>query len=327
MNEMARNFLEAYASGREVKGGWQFAKALQQAQLDFSEAGLNRLDQLLASIRERAKPSRQVLQETLPGRNFCSLIAYHVIEVVRRRTGANLDWHDRASALRALPKGAGLPDVPSARLVALFDDQGAAFMPLGWVEAQVLGEGRQVKAGDHVASLIGQIERDGPAVWWTGMHALGQMASWQMMMAADGGAVLPMMLRSTAPTNWVMLMAGLPGEDVDEALKRGARSLDENPEGAVWQVLAYDGIADLQQGRFDAVMVMLQTYGKSPLYLKLAFPYRPAKAGRSFAILDPTLREANVENDKVAMLGGAMQRGIQSIKWAFGTTWDQLRKV
>jgi len=325
MNEMARNFLETYAGGREVEGGWLFAKALQQAQLDYSEAGLNRLDQLLASIRERAKPTREALEQTPAGRNFCSLLAYHLIEVVRRLTCANLNWHDRASALRALPPGARLPDAPFARLVALFDDQGAAFMPLGWVEAQVLGDGRPVKAGDYVASLMEQLERDGPALWWTGMHALGQMASWQMMMAADGGAVLPMRLSSTAPTTWVSLMAGLPSEDIDEALKRGARSLDENPEGAVWQVLSYDGFADLQRGRFDAVMVMLQTYGKSPLYVKLAFPYRPAKAGQAFAILDPTLREANVENDKISMLGGAMQRGIQSIKWAFGTTWDQLR--
>lgn len=158
------------------------------------------------------------------------------------------------------------------------------------------------------------------------MHALGRMASWQMMMAADGGTVLPCRLISTAPMNWVILMAGLPGEDVNEALKRGARSLEENPEGATWQVLSYDGFLELERGRFDAVMVILNTYGKSPLKLKLAFPYRPAKGGRAFAILDPRLREANVENDKVAKLSGAMQRGIQSVKWAFGTTWDQLRQ-
>jgi hypothetical protein len=199
-------------------------------------------------------------------------------------------------------------------------------MPLGWTEAQILGNGQQTKAADFIASLIAQLEHNGPIVWWTGMHALGRIASWQMMMAADGGAVLPMRLSSTAPTTWVMLMAGLPGEDVNEALKRGARSLEENPDRATWQVLAYDGFADLERGRFDAVMVILHTYGKSPLKLKLAFPYRPAKGGRPFAILDPTLREANVGNDEVAMLGSAMQRGIQSIKWAFGKTWDQLRE-
>jgi len=78
--------------------------------------------------------------------------------------------------------------------------------------------------------------------------------------------------------------------------------------------------------RLDAVLVILHTYGTSPLKLKLAFPYRPAKNGREFEILQPALREANVANDRIAMLGGAMERGIQSIKWAFGKTWDQLRR-
>lgn len=327
MNEVARHFLETYARGSEVDGGWLFAKAIQQAQLDYSDRSLGRLDQLLAAIRARAKPSREALQETLPGSNFCSLIAYYVIEVVRRRTGANIDWHDRASALRVLPAGVQLPDAPFARIIANSLDQGAAFMPLGWVESQVLGDGRLVGAGDYVASLIAQLERDGPVVWWTGMHALGSIASWQMMMAADGGAVLPMMLSSTAPKTWVALMAGLPGEDINEALDRGARSLDENRDGSIWQVLAYDGFMDIEGERLDAVMVILQTYGKLPLKLKIAFPYRPARDGRAFAILAPRLREANVENDKVAMLNSAMERGIQSIKWAFGTTWDQLREV
>jgi hypothetical protein len=322
MNDVAQHFLDTFLRGGEVDGGWKFAKALQQTRLDYSDGSLGRLDHLLTSIRERATPSREVLQETVSGRNFCSLISYYLIEVVRRRTGAHIDWHDRASALRALPAGAQLPDAPFARLIALAHDHGVASMPLGWVEAQVLGDGKQVRAGDYIAGLIAQLEHDGPVVWWTGMQALGRMASWQMMMAADGGAVLPTRLVSTAPMNWEVLMA----EDVKEALKRGARSLEENPEGATWQVLAYDGFADLERGRFDAVMVILHTYGKSPLKLKLAFPYRPAKGGRAFAILDPTLREANVGNDKVAKLGGAMLRGIHSIKWAFGTTWDQLRE-
>lgn len=327
MNEVAQHFLETYARGGEVDGGWLFAKALQQAQLDYSDMSLGRLDQLLAAIRDRAKPSRETLQDTLPGRNFCSLLAFYVIEVVRRRTGASMDWHDRASALRVLPAGTRLPEAAFTRLIANSSDQGAAFWPLGWVEAQVLGDGRQLSTGDYVASLVAQIERDGPVVWWTGMHALGRMASWQMMMAADGGMVKPMRLISTAPTNWEVLMAGLPGEDINETLTCAGRSLDENREGATWQVLAYDGFMDIEGERLDAVMVILNTYGKSPLRMKVAFPYRPAKGGRAFAILDPRLRDANVENDKIAMLNGAMERGIQSIKWAFGTTWDQLREV
>ena len=327
MNEIAKTFLDTYAKGGEVEGGWKYAKALRQAQLDFSDAGLNRLDQLFAAIRDRAKPSREEMQGMAQGRNFCSLIAYHAIEVVRRRTGANIDWHDRASALRALPPGTQLPDGTFARLFVLAPDQGVAFMPLTWVESQVHGDGPLTTAGDFVADIAGQIERDGPAAWWTGMHALGRIASWQMMMAADGGAVLPLMLGSTAPQTFVSFMSGhVPGEDVQEAVLRGGRKLEGNPDGALWQVLAYDGFMESQGVRFDAVMAVLYTYGKSPLKLKIAFPYRPAMNGRAFEILDPTLRETNMEPAKIAMLNDALERGIQSIKWAFGTTWNQLRK-
>ena len=320
MNNVAQHFLDTYARGGEVDGGWLFAKALQQTQLDYSDQSLGRLDHLFASIRERARPSRQVL-ESVPGRNFCALIAYYLIEIVRRQTGAHIDWHDRTSALRALPKGAQLPDASFARLITLSPDQGVALMPLAWVEAQVLGEGQQTRAGDCIADLIAQHEHDGPVVWWTGMHALGRMASWQMMLAADGGAVQPTMLSSTAPMSWEVLV----GEDINKLLEGGGRRLDENPDGATWRVLSYDGFIDLKRGRFDAVVVILYTYGKSPLKIKLTFPYRPAKRGQAFAILDPALRDANVDNDTVSKLGSAMERGIQSVKWAFGKTWDQLR--
>ncbi|MBI3728253.1 MAG: hypothetical protein HY254_07955 [Burkholderiales bacterium] len=327
MNEIAKSFLDAYASGGEIEGGWKFAKALQQAQLDYSDKGLHRLDQLFAAMRERVKPSREDMQGSVQGRNFCALIAYHVIEVVRRRSGAHIDWHDRASATEALPAGVQLPNEAFARLIALAPDQGVAFMPLDWIEAEIFGDDQQSRAADYVTSLIQQLERNGPVVWWTGMQALGRTASWQMMIAADGGAVLPLMLRSTEPMSWRALMSGLPGENPEEALQYGVDCLEKNPHGTSWQVLAYDGFADLEDGRFDAVIVILYTYGKSPLQLKLAFPYRPAQAGRAFEILNPTLRGTNVEDEQVLMLGNAMQRGIQSVKWAFGTTWDQLRKA
>ena len=295
MNEIALHFLKAYASNGEAGGGWLFGKALQQAQLDYSEHSLGRLEQLLNAIRERAKPTRETLQATTTGRNFCSLIAYYVIEVVHRRTGASFNWRDRASALKELPPGSQLPEVPYARLVSMAPAQGAAFMPLGWIESRLLGDGRQLSTDDYVSSLVAQIERNGPVVWGTGMQALGRMASWQMMMAADGGMVAPMRLTSKAPHTWISsAMSALTGEAIDDILQSYGQALEDNPEGADWQVLSYDGMADLKSGRTDAIMVLLYTYGASPLRLKLAFPYRPAQSGRPFAILDPRLLAANV---------------------------------
>ncbi|HEY6096338.1 MAG TPA: hypothetical protein VIU93_15465 [Gallionellaceae bacterium] len=324
MNEVAKSFLETYARGGEVDGGWLFAKALQQAQLDYSDKSLWRLDQLLKAIRERGKPSREAIQETMAGRNFSSLLSYYMIEVVRRRTGAEIDWRDRNSALAEMPKGAQLPDTPTARLIALAPAQGAALMPLIWVEAQVLGNGTLRDAEDFVANLIAMLEQNGPVAWAAGMYSLGRLASYQMMMAADGGSVRPMMLSSTAPYTWEILMAGFPGEDIDAALSHGANRLESNPNSAIWQLLSYDGMMDINGVSHDSVMVILETYGQSPLRLKMAFPYRPAKDGHPFVILKPRLLNANVENEPISKLGSSLERGIQSVKWVFGTTWDEL---
>jgi len=326
LDATAVEFLQAYAAGGEPAGGWMYAKALQQSRLDFTAESLARLDHLLAQVRERAKPSRADL-DTLAGQNFTALIAFYVGELARRRTGADLRWHDRASALKALPAGIAVPDGPGARLLLNALDQGALFRPLSWVENQVLPGGQPLGAAAFIATLVEAIESDGPVVWWDAAQALGRMASWQMMMAADGGAVPPMLLSAKAPTTWVMLMTGhLPGEDVDEALRRGARTFDENPEGAAWQVFSYDGVLTQDGEQLDAVMVIARAYGERPLMMKVAFPYRPPHDGRRFAILQPALREANVGNDKIVRLQGAIDRGIEGIKWAFGTTWNELRE-
>ncbi len=324
MDQIATEYLETYARGATVDGGWTYAKALLQARLDYTDQSLRRLDKLLRQIRERAQPAAADL-ETAAGRNFVALVAFYVIELVRRRTQAHVEWHDRAAAARALPAGVELPEGEGGRLVAWAPHQRAAFFPLAWVLGQVLGQGALRSPADYVAGVAAHLGRDGPPAWWSGMDALGRLASWQMMMAADGGHVLPTMLGADRPQTWVTLAGGVPGEDLRSAVERGGRRLEDNPDGAAWQVLAYDGIADLAGERVDAVMVMLVTYGATPLRLKIAFPYRPAAAGRRFAILEPTLRESNVGQETVAMLGAAMQRGIESVKWAFGATWDELR--
>lgn len=326
MNDTAIQFLQTYAAGGEVEGGWLYAKALQQTRLDFTPESLRRLDHLLGQIRERAKPSAADL-DSPPGRNFQSLLAYYVIEVVRRRTGGEFEWHDRASALAALPAGTQLPEGTQARLVAINDDQGVGFWPLGWVEAQLAADGPRRLAGDLIDNMAVQIERHGPAVWWRAAFMLGQMAAWEMMAAAGpGGNVVPTMLSSATPRTFVMLAGSVyGGENLAESVQRGAKKLDENPEGATWQVLGYDGILEQDGQRLDSIMVVAKTYGDKPLWLKLAFPYLPPRDGRPFAILKPVQRESSVEREMFERMLNAIDRGIQSLKWPRGESWDAHR--
>ncbi|WP_332878609.1 hypothetical protein [Massilia sp. S19_KUP03_FR1] len=320
MNQRAQQFLDTYAAGRIIDGGWLYPLQLAQTRLDQTDDGLDRLDILLDAITEHAHPTAQDIQQTPQGRNFCALIAYHLIDVVRRRTGAMFEWYDRAAALRILPQGTQIPDAPYTQMVAYARNHGAVLLPLDWIEERLLGSGNKLRARHHVANLIETIERNGPAVWWTGMDAVGRIAAWQMMIAANGGPVTPLRLSANAPTSWL----GSAADDVADTLAHGARLLEQNPEGAMWQVFAYDGLVDLQEGRQDAIMVVLHTYGHAPLRVKIAFSYRPAKVFRKFAILPPLVREMNMAQEKIGMLNGAMKRGIDSIRWPSGLTWDEL---
>ena len=125
MNDIAAHFLQTYAAGGEPDEGWLFAKALQQAQLDFTPESLIRLDALLSQIRERAKPTRADL-DGVKGRSFEALIAFYLAEIVRPREPARRSCamdHAAAQAHSGAPLGV-LPDVPGMRLIAYALDQG-----------------------------------------------------------------------------------------------------------------------------------------------------------------------------------------------------------
>lgn len=324
LESMASRFLQAYAGGGQVDTGWAFATALQQSRLDYSDESLDRLDRFFDAVRTRVAPGRDVLQDTAPGRNCCSLLAFYLIELVRRRTGARIQWHDRASAVQTLPANVQLPDGPFMRLIAIAPDHGAVFMPLHWVETQLLATESPAPAAKYVAALAAEIERDGPPEWWQGMEAMGRLASWQMMAAAAGGPVYPTSMQANHPGEFVAWRGD--AEAITPAVQAAARLLDLNPDGASWQVLAYDGRMDAKLGGHDAVMVLLRTYGSVPMQMKIAFPYRSATDARRFAIFRPSLLAANVEDEKIARLQPALERGIQSVVWPEGQSWDGFRE-
>ncbi len=318
MNDIATYFLQTYAAGAEVDEGWLYGKALQQARLDYSPESLARLDTLLAQIRERAKPTRAHL-DSPKGRNFASLVAFYVVEIVRRLSRADIAWLDRASALRLLPPGTQIPDAPAARLVANALDQAMAFQPLAWIEAQVLPGGQQAKAGDYIASLVARLERDGPADWWNVAHALGYLASSQMMMAANALPVWPRMVSQADPTT----LLDMPHGDIRKALELGDRLMTTNPDNSAWRVLSYAGYSEQDGVRLDALILLAATYGERPARMKLAFPFIPAGDGRPFAILRPALKEANLTVETVGKLNGALERGIRDHTWLYAGSWNE----
>jgi TPR repeat protein len=322
LNDVARLFLETCARGGEVEGGWKFGKALQQAQLDYSEESLERIDLLLKAIRDRAKPSHDEFLADPAGRNFLSLLAFYLMAVLSRRTGVHIDWHDTASARRATSEWANISDTPFTRLVALAPDQGLLFLPLVWIHDRLfeLGLGQYATSSDYLYSVAGELEYDLPMAWWNAARVLGIAASTLLVALADGRAALPQIAwqhpRGQRANTTTLAFDG------EDAVARGEAALTDNPENVSWKTFAYDTWINSSGARVEAVSATVQTYGEQPLRLRMAFRYRRVGDGQPFAILDPLVWEFNVDEEKFLRLYVAVKRGMQSVRWPAGKSWD-----
>jgi len=323
LNDVARQFLQAYARGGEPEGGWKFGKALQQAQLDFSEESLERIDLLLKAIRERAKPMHDEFIADAGGRNFLALLAFYLMAMLSRRSGAEIEWHDTRSARQAVADWANISETPFTRLVALAPDQGLLFLPLVWLHDRLfgLGLGQVDKAADYLRSVAGELEYDLPMAWWNAARMLGVAASTMLSALAEGRPALPQIAWQHPRGQRVnTLTLAYAGED---AVARGEASLADNRENAAWKTFAYDTSINASGKRVEAVSVAVQTGGPSPLRLRMAFRYRPAAAGQPFAILDPAVWELNVPEETFLRLDAAIRRGARSVAWPSGQSWGE----
>jgi TPR repeat protein len=324
LNDVARRFLETYAQGGEVEGGWKFGKALQQARLDHSPDSLDRLDLLLKAIRERAKPRHDEFIADAQGRNFLALLAFYLMAVLSRRTGAEIEWHDTASAQRATADWASISETPFTRLVALAPDQGLLFLPLVWLHDRLflLGLGQRETAADYLDSVAGELEYDLPMAWWNAARVLGLAAAHQLAALADGQPAPPRITwehplaqRSSART------LSYDGED---AVAHGEAALEHNAEGNAWKTFAYDTWITSSGARTRAVSAAVQTYDASPLRLRMAFRYQPAADGRGFAVLDPLAWEFSVPEEQFLRLHAAVWRSLRNHPWPAGLTWERV---
>ena len=321
MNDVARLFLETYSRGGEVDRGWKFGKALQQAHLDYSEESLERIDLLLKAIRERAKPVHDEFIADPAGRNFVSLLAFYLMAVLSRRTGVEIEWHDTASARKAVADWANIAETPFTRLVALAPDQGLLFLPLVWIHDRLfnLGLGQYDTASDYLYSVASELEYDLPMAWWNVARVLGATAATLMSEVADGGPAMPRIAWQHPRgqrSHGVTLAYG--GED---AVARGEAALKDNPENAAWKTFAYVTRINSSGTLVEAISVTVQTYGASPLRLRMAFRFRRAGEGRPFAILDPSVWEFNIPEEVFLRLYVAVKRGLHGVRWPSGKTW------
>jgi len=321
LNDVARLFLETYARGGEVDGGWKFGRALQQAQLDGSDDSLERIDLLLKAIRERAKPQHDEFIADPQGRNFLALLAFYLMAMLSRRSGAEIEWHDTRSARKATAEWANIEQTPFTRLVALAPDQGLLFLPLVWLHDRLfsLGLGQVETASGYLNSVAQELEYDLPMAWWNAARVLGVAASTLMSRLAEGRPAMPQLAWQHprgGRTNTLTLEYDGP-----DAVARGEAALADSREPAAWRTFAHDTWIHVSGKRVPAISATVQTCGPSPLRLRMAFRYRPAADGQPFAILDPAVWEFDIPEETFLRLNAAVQRGAQRVRWPAGKSW------
>ncbi|MFL6680936.1 MAG: tetratricopeptide repeat protein [Burkholderiaceae bacterium] len=322
MNDVARLFLETYARGGEVDGGWKFGRALQQAQLDYSEDSLQRIDLLLKAIRERAKPQYDAFIADPQGRNFISLLGFYLMTVLSRRTGAEIEWHDAGSAREAVSEWAHIDETPFTRVVALAPDQGLLFLPLVWLHDRLfsLGLGQVETASDYLRSVAQELEYDLPMAWWNAARLLGVAASTLMSRVAEGRPALPQLAWQHPRGPRVQSLT--LDYDGPDAVAIGEAALADNREQALWRTFAHDTWIHSSGKRVPAISATVQAYGQAPLRLRMAFRYERAAGDEPFAILDPSVWEFNVPEETFLRLNAAVQRGARSVRWPSGKSWS-----
>jgi TPR repeat protein len=321
LNDVARLFLDTYARGGEAEGGWKFGKALIQARLDHSEESLERIDLLLKAIRERARPVHDEFVADPAGRNFLSLLAFYLMAMLSRRTGAEIEWHDTRSARQATADWASIAETPFTRLVALAPDQGLLFLPLVWLHDRLfgLGLGQVDTASDYLLSVANELEYDLPMAWWNAARVLGVAASTLMSRVSEGQPAMPQ-IGWQHPRGQRVNSTTL-AYDGEDAVARGEAALSDNRENAAWKSFAHDTWINASGVRARAISVTVQTYGALPFRLRMAFRYRPAADGQPFAILDPSVWEFSVDEETFLRLNAAVRRGAQGVRWPSGKSW------
>jgi TPR repeat protein len=324
LKDVARHFLETYAGGGEVEGGWKFGKALQQARLDYSEESLGRVDLLRRAIRDRTGPVHEAFIADPAGRNFLGLLAFYLMAMLTRRTGAEIEWHDTASARKAVADWANIDETPFTRLVALAPDQGLLFLPLVWLHDRLfdLGLGQYDTASDYLLSVASELEYDLPMAWWNAARLLGTAASTLMAAVAEERPALPQLAwqhpRGQRVSRLTLAYGGA------DALARGEAALKDNPEDAAWKTFALVTRVNSSGRMVDALSVTVQAYGAAPLRLRMAFRFRRADGDAPFAILDPSVWELGVPEEQFLRLYVAVRRGLHGVRWPSGKSWQDV---
>ncbi len=329
-NQRCTQMLDAFFNDTEINGGLAFREQLKLQQLDYSLASLERLDQMLRSIRAKLKPTYVDCVNNADTQNFLRLVAFYIGMTVARVGGVSVKWLSFSEANKHIPELEFQFEATSVCMLS-----GRLYFPLGLVTEILLSpdpqrnvpqwarEAHQSAPPPIPSILRSSVQSDSTSLLddqqALAIHQAGFVAAWCMFVVAGG--------TNGAPTVFI------PGEgkkgtfrdfsfyDSVESATAAANSLMEtNPDNAPFQVMSFDGYANLHTGRTDALTIELRIYaggrssGQDAFSMHVACPYRNANDPKGFAIFSPKLLECSAATAMHSAIFKHFYLGIEGFK-------------
>jgi|GEM_PF-2071629 len=323
----------------EATQGIAYRNEVQALRLDASIDSLKRLDSLLRVIRKRDQPSFGDFVNRRATQDFARWAACYAAMTAARHAKTSIKWLNYRE-LKELADELDFQFETSAGCIL----GGRLYLPLDLVTeilfhpqpqrslrawAQAVDE--QTDSGMRMIPVPRRPERAAAdtanLLWDRAVHEAGMLAAWSMAVVSDGGMLAPQLLQPQGDDK-NMIRDFSFYENAAEAQQVLDAQLEHNPDQLPFQVLTFDGFANLPTGRTDAVTIDLRCYGTGLLAsdtvmsLKIACPYRSAKDPQGFAIDTPFLLESSVPADQQAALFDAFHRGIDAFRME-GFSWDR----
>ena len=329
-NERCTQMLDAFFNDAGIVGGLAFRKHLTLAQLDYSLSSLERLDQMLRSIRATHKPMYTDCVNNPDTQNFLRFVGFYIGMTVARVGSMPVKWLDFSQAKKDLPELEFQFETSSICLLG-----GRFYFLLGLVTEILLQPDPQRNlpgwandalqhAPTPIPSILRSSVQSDSASPLDELRALairkaGFMAAW-CMFAVEGGA-------TGAPTVFV------PGEDnggtftdfgfysnAESASAAAQSKMETNPDRVPFQVMSFDGYANLHTGRTDALTIELRIYASERSSMQQGFtmtvtcPYRNASDPKGFAIYSPKLLECSATAEMHSAIFQHFYLGIAEFK-------------
>lgn len=323
---------------REALAGDQaiaFKRPLARIDFDYTLASLDRIDRLLASIREAIKLDHANFLSKEPAFDFVVALNFYIGTTIARVGNFSLKWIDHAQARQHMPE---LPQQLDFDLGCILGDR--IVFPATVVNEALFARRVERTCGGYARSLIEQLTAGGqrlpdalqrppaadavpsalPRPMREALEGAGFLGAWVMATMPEGGAFAPVMLRPGPNGMHEIVDVGTFSSNLEQTLSHAKSTLESNPKGLPYQVLAYDGMINLPAGRRDAVVIELRHHAcRPPLALTMTLPYRARNDREGFANYSPRPMACSRSGPELPAIHDAFYRGLYKMN---GFNWD-----